>query len=327
MLKKTRLFNLLQKIIMIVFLIIFFDFIYSNLNKFLYSFNFEKIDSKIHGNFKENIKDYYFRPIHGKTLFCTDNNGFRKNCNKPNQKNFDFLLIGNIFTEGVDLNFEDTYAGIIEDSNEHLKFANLGNRSLNLFDIEKKILSIIDENYVSFEHVLIFIGPKFFQDKKYNVNDTSKIIKHSIKKRIMDNFFYFNNLYHWILLKINRNRIWAYSENNHYTKSIKINKDFTKSLENIYKKLEDNNKTLSIVIYPYPNHFIFKNIDTKYIKELEVFCETRCSSFIDMIKVFNFKSKNKNLWKFISEIYLPYSVHFNRKGNKIIADEVLKYLR
>tara|TARA_B100000035_G_C20997474_1_gene553218 strand:- start:399 stop:1382 length:984 start_codon:yes stop_codon:yes gene_type:complete len=327
MLKKTRLYLSLKNIFIVVLLLVVFDFIYTNINKALFSFDFENVNSKIHGNFKKNIKEYYKTPIHGKTLFCTDNNGFRNNCNKSNQKNFDYLLIGNIFTEGIDLDFEDTYAGIIEDTNKHLKFANLGNRSLNLLGIEKKISNIIDEDYVSFKKVIIFIGPRFFQDNKDNINTTNKIIKTSIKKRIMDNFFYFNNFYHWILFKINKNRLWAYSKNNHYTKDIKIKKTFVKSLENIYKKLKDNNKSLSIVIYPYPNHFIYKNYDTKLIKELEEFCEIKCSSFIDMMEVFNLKVKNGNLWRSINKIYLPYSVHFNRYGNKLIANEVTENLK
>ena len=326
MLKKTRLFFNLKNIFIVVLLLVIFDFIYTNINKTLFSFDFENLNSKIHGNFKKNIKEYYKTPIHGKTLFCTDNNGFRNNCDKSNQKNFDYLLVGNIFTEGIDLNFEDTYAGIIEDTNKHLKFANLGNRSLNLFGIEKKISNIIDENYVSFDQVIIFIGPRFFQENKDNINISKKITITSIKRKIMENFFYFNEFYHWVLFRIDKKRIWAYSENNHYTKNIRIKKTFIKSLENIYKKLKDNNKSLSLVIYPYPNHFIYKNFDTKYINELQEFCKLRCSTFINMIEVFNLKLKNKDLWESINQIYLPYSVHFNKGGNKLIAIEVTENL-
>ena len=79
------------------------------------------------------------------------------------KNHFDYLLIGNIFTEGVNLNYEQTFAGIIEENNKNHTFANLGNRSLNLNGIEKKITNIIDNDYVNFNEVIIFIGPRFFQ--------------------------------------------------------------------------------------------------------------------------------------------------------------------
>ena len=147
MLKKTRLYFKIKGVIIIILLPLFFDFIYTNINKNLFSFNFENKDSSIHGNFKNSIKDYYISPIYGKTLFCTDKNGFRNNCAKEGETNFDYLLIGNIFTEGVYLEYKQTFVGIIEENNKNLKFANLGNRSLDIDGIEKKITDIIDNEY------------------------------------------------------------------------------------------------------------------------------------------------------------------------------------
>ena len=46
-----------------------------------------------------------------------------------------------------------------------------------------------------------------------------------------------------------------------------------------------------------------------------------------MMEVFNLKVKNGNLWRSINKIYLPYSVHFNRYGNKLIANEVTENLK
>ena len=325
--KKTRFYFKLKSVLIIVLLSLLFDFIYTNVNKSLFSFNFENIDSNIHGNFKNGIKEYYKSPIYGKTLFCTDKNGFRNNCEKSDEKNFDYLLIGNIFTEGVNLNYEQTIAGIIEDSNKNLSFANLGNRSLSIYGIEKKITNIINSNYVNFNEVIILIGPRFFQKNNKDKKIDKSISKFSIKKSIMNNFYLFNNLYHWFLYKTNKTKIWAYSKNNHYTKKITINKDFINTLNSIYKLIKKNGKTLSIVMYPYPYHFLYKNYDTQFIKSIKNFCDLKCDSFINTYDIFHSKMKNKNSWQFIDEVYLPYSVHFNKNGNKIIADSVTKFLK
>ena len=66
----------------------------------------------------------------------------------------------------------------------------------------------------------------------------------------MNNFYFFNNFYHWALYKIDKTRIWAYSENNHYTKEIVVNKKFLNSLNNIFKKSIKSNRFMQ-----------FKNIE------------------------------------------------------------------
>ena len=69
MLKKNRLYFKLKGILTFILLALFFDFIYTNINKNLFSFDFENLNSNIHGNFKNGIKEYYISPIYGKTLF------------------------------------------------------------------------------------------------------------------------------------------------------------------------------------------------------------------------------------------------------------------
>ncbi len=327
MLKKTRLYVKLKRVIIIILLLLFFDFIYTNINKNLFSFNFENKDSNIHGNFKNSIKDYYISPIYGKTLFCTDKNGFRNNCTKEGETNFDYLLIGNIFTEGVYLEHKKTFAGIIEENNKNLKFANLGNRSLDIGGIEKKITDIIDNEYVNFDEVVIFIGPRFFQEKNKIKEKNKQLSIFSLKKTVMNNFYFFNNFYHWILYKIDKTRIWAYSENNHYTKEITVNKKFLNSLNNIYKKLKKEDKKLSIVMYPYPYHFLYKNHNTQFIESIKNFCLKKCNLFINTYDDFSSRMKGQDPWQFIEKIYLSYSVHFNKEGNKIIADLFTKFLK
>jgi len=248
--KKTILFFKLKSILIIALIVLLFDFIYTNINKNLFSFDFENKNSIIHGNFRNSIKEYYISPIYGKTLFCTDKNGFRNNCKESEKKNFDYLLIGNIFTEGVNLEYKQTFTSLIEDKNKNLTFANLGNRSLNINGIEKKIADIINNDYVNFKEVIIFIGPRFFQTNSgiKKINKPVSVI--SIKKYIMSNFYFFNNFYNWLLYNTNRTRIWAYSQNNHYTKKISINKNLINVLNNIHKKIKYKNKKLSIVMYP-----------------------------------------------------------------------------
>ena len=327
MLKKNRIYFNLTLIIIFFFIILSVDFIYTNINKYMYPFDYEDPQSKIYKNFKPNLKKTYFSPITGKTVFCTDSNGFRGECSNLNEKKFDYLIIGNIFAEGSELDFQDTFVGHMIKKSD-LKFANLGNRSLNIIGISKKIKDIIKNDYVEFKEVILLIGPRiFYNNSNSNSLDNIKNNKFNFKRFVMSNFYLFNNFYNWLLFNIDRTKLWAYSENNHYSSNIKIEDSFVKNLNNIYLDLKKDNKKLSIVIYPYPYHFLYQDFDKKFIFFLKDFCKNKCNSFINTYPVFNSKIEKENIWDFIDEIYLPYSVHFNKYGSQIIANTIRKNLK
>ena len=327
MLKKSRVYFNLTLIIIIFFIILSVDFIYTNINKRIYPFNYEDPKSKIYKNFKPNLKETYISPITGKTLFCTDNNGFRSNCSKSNEKKFYYLVIGNIFAEGSELPFQDTFVGQIINMSD-LKFANLGNRSLSINGINKKIEDIIKNDYVEFEEVILLVGPRILYKNSDSKNlDNEKKNQFNIKKFIMENFYFFNNFYNWFLFKFNRTKLWAYSKNNHYTSNIKINNFFKENLDNIYLNLKKNDKQLSIVIYPYPYHFLYRDFDKKFLLYLEDFCKNKCNIFLNTYPIFNSKIENENVWNFIEKTYLPYSVHFSKYGSKILAEILRKNIK
>jgi hypothetical protein len=327
MLKKSRIYLNLTLIIIIFFIILSVDFIYTNIKKNIYPFNYEDPKSKIYKNFKPNLKETYISPITGKTLFCTDNNGFRSDCSKSNEKKFDYLVIGNIFTEGSELPFQDTFVGQLTNMSD-LKFANLGNRNLSIIGINKKIKDIIKNDYVEFKEVIILVGPRIiYKNSDSNKLNNEKNNQFNFKKFIMENFYFFNNFYNWFLFKFNRAKLWAYSKNNHYTSNIKIDDSFRENLNNIYLNLKKNDKQLSIVIYPYPYHFLYQDFDKKFIFFLEDFCQNKCNNFVNTFPVFNSKIENKNVWNFIDETYLPYSVHYSKNGSQIIAETIRKNLK
>ena len=327
MLKKIRINFNLKLIIIFFFIILSVDFIYTNINKYVFPFDFEDPKSKIYKNFKPNLKRTYISPITGKTLFCTDSNGFRSDCSNLNNKKFDYLIIGNIFAEGSELDFQDTFVGQII-NNSDFKFANLGNRNLDIVGINKKIRDIIKNDYVEFKEVILLIGPRIFYNNSNLDNlDNKKNNQFSFKKFVMNNFYFFNNFYNWFLFNIDRTKLWAYSKSNHYSSNIKIQDFFTENLNKIYLDLNRNNKKLSIVVYPYPYHFLYKDFDKRFIFFLENFCKNKCNAFINTYPVFNSKIERNNIWDFIDKIYLPYSVHFSKLGSQIIADTIRKNLK
>ena len=125
MLKKSRIYLNLTLIIVFFFIILAVDFIYTNINKLLYPFNYEDPKSKIYKNFKPNLKEIYISPITGKTLFCTDNNGFRFSGIRRGPKDNNLVFLGDSQTFGVGSDWENTFVGMLESEFEKYNFFNL----------------------------------------------------------------------------------------------------------------------------------------------------------------------------------------------------------
>ena len=89
--------------------------------------------------------------------FCSDNFGFRNNCNvKYEEKFFDVGIIGDSQTAGFGLGFEETFSSIISNNFKDKKFANLAASSYSPAIYYSKIKYLI-ENGFKFKEIIVFI--------------------------------------------------------------------------------------------------------------------------------------------------------------------------
>ena len=97
---------------------------------------------------------------------CTDKNGFRTFCNNISNKNknYDIALIGDSFTEGVGLSYENTYAGIFTKKIGIERVANLGVSSYSPSIYYLKLKELIKKNY-KFKEVIIFVDQSDLVDE------------------------------------------------------------------------------------------------------------------------------------------------------------------
>ena len=62
-------------------------------------------DEVFHHKFKKNV-NMKSTGIEKNNRFCTNNFGFKSNCNFTKTNNFEFAFMGDSFTEGIGLNYE-----------------------------------------------------------------------------------------------------------------------------------------------------------------------------------------------------------------------------
>jgi lysophospholipase L1-like esterase len=115
---------------------------------------------------------------------CTNASGMKSACNDKNstEKNFDIAFIGDSFTEGVGVKYEDSFVGMVAKAHPELKIANLGVVSYAPTIYFKKLEDYLNRGY-TFKKVIVFVDigdimdeAFYFENAAGNVQMTSEII-------------------------------------------------------------------------------------------------------------------------------------------------------
>ena len=104
--------------------------------------------------------------------------GFKTDCkeNKRNIKESDFAFIGDSFTEGIGLNYEDTFVGMFANKRKNQKIINLGVESYSPKIYYKKIQHLINDGFV-FKNLIIFFDiSDILNENFYTIDEHGNII-------------------------------------------------------------------------------------------------------------------------------------------------------
>ncbi len=303
--------------------------------KIEYTVSHKIFDHNLKKSFKSNLE---WSP--GKTYqFCTDKNSFRTFCNNINSdlKNFDIAFIGDSFTEGVGLNYRDTFVGRIANDFKKLKIANLGVVSYSPSIYYTKLKYLLENNY-KFERVIIYfdISDIYDDNKKYNF-ENNKIFRKksktlsSFQKSLKSAFPFLaystKALKNKISYKQKSVKKCGYLDYCHEKSSWTFNNEFfgadeiNKSLdfmEMTYNLLDKNNIKMSVGIYPWPAQIIFDNRQSKIVNLMSNFCKNKCEFFFNNFPDFFDELNLYDKERLISKYYIKGDVHFNSSGNEKI---------
>lgn len=323
-----------------------------------------RIDHPVyHHTLKENITHNKALGIAGYYTLCTNENGFRISC-KPNANtktnyNYDYVFIGDSFTEGVSLDYEDSFVGIIDKELKPKKIANLGVVSYGTKIYLSKINYYLN-NGLKFDHLIvgIDISDLYNDDVFYKINNDlivtenfAKEKKLKIRKFLRKNFP-FTNFYMYVFKKYGKYEIvdqetdqkipkigdkanlvasWTYLKKDDqvegYVSSTNIAQiNMIKTMEQLYEILKKNKIKLSVLIYPWPQQLEKDNENSIHVKMWEDFCKLKCEHFINLFPVFFDELKDNSFLNTYKKYYFWNDVHFNKNGNKLLAEEILKVI-
>ena len=171
--------------------------------------------------------------------------------------------------------------------------------------------NFLTENTILFKILLLmsdkteiyknYIKLKFKASKEFN--------KNFFKTSKEDTLFY-------RMLSIDRG---AWTRDEDKFKEVKGGIEKTKfNLKRLFKLLDENNIESRLIIYPWPNQIYYG--DEYHQKIWEKFSKENKINFVNLYSAFDSKDKKK----IILDNFILGDIHWNKQGNKIIANEILK---
>lgn len=293
--------------------------------------------------------------------FITNSLGFKDSeVRKINlkKKNYRIVFIGDSFTEGVLLNYRDTFVGIIDKElkNENIEVLNAGVGSYHPSIYFDKISYLINNINLEFDELVVFIDISDAYDefeKDIIENKTTYIKKLTYFEKIV-RFIKSNLVLTYTLLNyvhdiiqneyLNNpdNFIIHMSEKNIRTPGWTFDKEIydeygEKSLKEMKIKMQQlvdlcnkNNIKIILAVYPWFQEIYHNNLDSIHVNFWENFSKDNDIDFINFYPFLFDENKQNNLKRnieIIKKYYIPYDVHFNKIGNKLIADNFLEYYK
>jgi len=317
---------------------------------------------------------------YGKIYFKvkTDKNGFRVNhklgeinINDYSLKDKRAIFLGDSFTYGVGLDWEDTYIGILE-SKFNYKSINGGTSSHSPTPYKYKLKQLIKSGAINSQKKVVIaldISDVFdeatrwttYKGKPANINKLKELginsdpknesltknseikLNKSHKKPFYseDNFKLTHQIYYGIEGFVKnyidniqvRNNIrskfthkeWSEIDNRYSPLGVEngLNK-IKQGIIEISKLTNANGNELYILIYPWPAQLAYEQ-SFNWEEFVEQSCiEVKCSGVINSFpSFFSYKKENKSWQK---DLYIKGDMHFNRKGNEILANTIASEL-
>jgi len=334
----------------------------------------DEIKNKIYDKKSHKIKSYYYhhdlRPNAywkekwGNQTYeiYTNNQGFKdKKIRKVKFEENNNLFIGDSFTEGVGVNYENTFVGIIENKISSKKndyeVLNAGVISYSPIVILSKLNHIINKRKLPINKVFVVLSNGDLHDDIFRYNSISDdyVVSHNdfYNNKILvnlNNFIKSNTIFYQLFKKIfpisnlitdikktnkteyNKKKILNILNSKPDHQHVISNEAFllwgekalnksTLYLQEIYNLLNKKNIDLTLILIQ-EAIFVLNDLDS-------TFYENHWNDFskknnIEFIFVKNYHKNYKDKYNAYKDMFFLGDNHFNENGNRLIANEILE---
>ena len=333
-----------------------------------------------HHTFQKNTTEKVFYTTIPSVIF-TNSLGFKDKSirNVPlSSKHKRLLFIGDSFTEGVALAYEDTFVGRIDTvvNSKGIEVLNAGRSGYSPIIYWRKVKHLLEDVGLEFDELVVFIDICDISDVilYYELTSDMRVVSKNKNSNIVKKFekvkskldkiylakrskkFYLENIisknttvmhaalksltmllysnypstqktneWYWFISPFFLNDKWTLDANV-YTLFAKEGVALAKMyMTKLLKLLSDRKIKLSVAVYPWPSQVWHEDIHSKQVNIWKEWSKKNNVTFINYFPDFVVTKVNKEeKLKILRKYYIPGDVHFNKNGNKVIADKFLK---
>ena len=324
----------------------------------------------------------------------TNSLGFKDKSNRKIARETDkrrILFIGDSFTEGILLNYQDTFVGIIDSviAPQNIEVLNAGRVSYSPIIYWRKIKYLIEDVKLKFDELVVFIDISDIDDEAsyYDLSEENNVIDQiiepiveprdyglswlisnqnieNIRLFLRNNFIILSSGINWIhdiifqdslevqyvsnkllnnteeevdsltSVKVDntwdqvltdRRANWTIDDKYYQEYGVRGKPRMIKYMDMIEQLTNENDIDLTLVVYPWPSQIWYEDLHSIHVQIWQDWCKQNEIEFINLFSSFvKVNRSEEEKLQIISKYYVPYDLHFNRKGNKLIANEFLK---
>ena len=244
--------------------------------------------------------------------------------------------MGDSFIEGSGFSYKDTIVGVMEELNPNLKFLNGGVASYSPKLYHLKVKYLIEEKKLDFDEVILFICiSDIMNEIKYQTfipkvnlplwdQVDQALKKYSFTYRVFMRPLS-KKLKNLMLGELQAGVDWSeikqreYSELSSWTYDERVYESWgkfgvelaIKEMEKLVTLLKKNNISIRVVVFPWPNQILKRDLESKQVKIWSDFCHSHEISFFSLFETYINEKDSQNI---LDEYYIKGDVHWNKAG-------------
>jgi hypothetical protein len=259
------------------------------------------------------------------------------------------VFIGDSFTEGVGLPYDETFVGRFAHAFPALDVLNAAVESYSPSIYYEKLKYFLDVG-LRFDEAIVYIDISDIQDEAivYSHDEHGvlqlKATEESLltpKKKAWERAFYVADFLNQVRLSQKLARKFDPQVFKHYTRaswtydanapdygSMGVEGGIQKAMQQmdrLYQILSRYGVALSVGVYPWPQQLLYDSENSRQVKIWREWCAGKCKRFFDHFPAF-FRYKEKDP-DFIRNLFVSQDVHYNARGNQILAEDLIEKYR
>lgn len=267
------------------------------------------------------------------------------------------IFIGDSFTEGVGIEYNNTFVGLIDEalSKKGIETLNASATSYSPIIYWRKVKYLIEDMGIKFDELVVFLDISdvedearyYFLDENENVRGKEIIKKKkNIIQRIkdlphkIDDAFKDNSILIYTL--VNETRIFLKKTLKQRTFAVNLPRSLWTIKEEAYRDyaapglqkmelymnkleelLKEHNIKLTVAVYPWPDQIINGDLCSSHVVFWQEWCAKKKVKFIDYFPYFVTGKTKKERFDVLRRYFIDGDVHWNEEGNRLIAEVFL----